>query len=71
MMGKEKVEELFSMVMPQQNAQSFVGQIFKVYDKDGNSNLDFKVLFEESVNKSLSVFLGVHAFIRFNCFCNH
>ena len=71
MIGKEKVEELFSLVMPHQNAQSFVDQIFKVYDKDGNGLLDFKVCFEESVNKYLPLFLGVHAFIRFNCFRNN
>ena len=45
MMGREKVEELFSMVMPHENAQSFVDQIFKFYDNDGNNLLDFKVTF--------------------------
>ena len=32
------------MVMPQQNAEAFVNQMFKVYDKDGNGLLDFQVI---------------------------
>ena len=42
MMSKEKVEELYSMVMPQDNAQAFVKHMFKVFDKDGNGFLDFQ-----------------------------
>ena len=65
MMEKEQVEVLYSMVMPQQNAQAFVDEMFKVYDKDGNSFLDFQVILKYWNANAFLLFSGVYAFIRF------
>ena len=40
---KEKVLEMYSMILPAGNAAVFVEQIFRIFDKDGNGSIDFKV----------------------------
>jgi Ca2+-binding EF-hand superfamily protein len=59
-LGKEKILEMYSMILPAGNAkvlsdkiinmlrvykssQVFVDQIFRIFDKDGNGSIDFKV----------------------------
>lgn len=32
------------MILPAGNAKVFVDQIFRIFDKDGNGSIDFKVL---------------------------
>ena len=34
------------MILPAGNAKVFVDQIFRIFDKDGNGSIDFKVYFE-------------------------
>ena len=43
-MKKEQVIELYKMIMPDENAESFVEQIFQNFDDDNNGYLDFQVL---------------------------
>ena len=31
------------MILPADNAKLFVDQIFRIFDKDGNGSIDFKV----------------------------
>ena len=40
---KAEVLEMYSMILPQKNALVFVDQIFRIFDKDGNGSIDFKV----------------------------
>ena len=40
---KEKVLEMYTMILPEGNAVNFVEQIFRVFDKDGDGTIDFKV----------------------------
>ena len=54
-MSKDEVEDLYSMVMPHLNAQAFVDQMFKVFDKDGNGLLDFQVIFPCSLTFHISL----------------
>ena len=35
---------MYSMILPVANAKVFVDQIFRIFDKDGNGDIDFKVL---------------------------
>ena len=42
-LGKDKILEMYSMILPAGNAQVFVDQIFRIFDKDGNGSIDFKV----------------------------
>ena len=37
---------MYSMILPAGNAKVFVDQIFRIFDKDGNGSIDFKVYFE-------------------------
>jgi len=39
---KEKVLDMYSMILPVANAKVFVDQIFRIFDKDGNGDIDFK-----------------------------
>lgn len=41
-LGKDKILEMYSMILPAGNAQVFVDQIFRIFDKDGNGSIDFK-----------------------------
>ena len=43
-MKKEKVSEFYKLIMPNENAESFVEQIFQNFDNDNNGFLDFQVL---------------------------
>ena len=49
---------MYSMILPAGNAKVFVDQIFRIFDKDGNGSIDFKVantwMFIESKLKFLS-----------------
>ena len=40
---KEKVIEMYSMILPERNALVFVDHIFRIFDKDNNNSIDFKV----------------------------
>ena len=40
---REKVLEMYSMILPEGNAVVFVDQIFRIFDGDGNGSIDFKV----------------------------
>ena len=42
---QDKVLEMYTMILPEGNAKSFVEQIFRVFDKDGDGTIDFKVKF--------------------------
>jgi len=41
-LGKDKILEMYSMILPAGNAKVFVDQIFRIFDKDGNGSIDFK-----------------------------
>ena len=42
-LSKTKILDMYSMILPAGNAQVFVEQIFRIFDKDGNGSIDFKV----------------------------
>ena len=42
-MSQAHVVSLYSWVMPEQNAEMFVDQIFRAFDRDNNGHLDFHV----------------------------
>lgn len=42
-LGKDKILDMYSMILPVGNAKVFVDQIFRIFDKDGNGTIDFKV----------------------------
>ena len=42
-MSRAHVVSLYSWVMPEQNAEMFVDQIFRAFDRDNNGSLDFHV----------------------------
>ena len=42
---KEKVLEIYSVLMPDGDASVFVDQIFRIFDKDENGSIDFNVSF--------------------------
>ena len=37
--------DLYSMLMPDGDASVFVDQIFRIFDRDGNGSIDFKLSF--------------------------
>ena len=41
---KDKVLEMYQMILPEKNAQVFVNHIFRVFDSDNNGSIDFKVM---------------------------
>ena len=43
-MKKENVTEFYKLIMPNENAESFVEQMFQHFDNDNNGFLDFQVL---------------------------
>ena len=40
---KYKAVEMYSMILPEGNAQVFVDEMFRIFDKDNNGSIDFKV----------------------------
>ena len=42
-LGKDKILDMYTMILPVGNAKVFVDQIFRIFDKDGNGTIDFKV----------------------------
>ena len=42
-LSKDKIMEMYTMILPVENAKLFVDQIFRIFDKDGNGSIDFKV----------------------------
>ena len=46
-LNKSKVQKMYSMILPNQNGTALVDHIFRVFDKDSNGYIDFKVLFNE------------------------
>ena len=42
-LDKTQVLDMYSMILPAGNAAVFVDQIFRIFDKDGNGSIDFKV----------------------------
>ena len=42
-LSKDKIMEMYTMILPADNAKLFVDQIFRIFDKDGNGSIDFKV----------------------------
>jgi len=41
-LGKDKILDMYTLILPVGNAQLFVDQIFRIFDKDGNGSIDFK-----------------------------
>ena len=40
---KEKVQEMYTTILPEKNAMVFVDNIFRIFDKDNNGSIDFRV----------------------------
>ena len=55
-LGKDKILDMYSMILPVGNAQLFVDQIFRIFDKDGSGTIDFKVSNITSKGSSFFVF---------------
>ena len=49
-MKKEKVTEFYKLIMPNENAESFVEQMFQNFDNDNNGFLDFQVLSVKNID---------------------
>ena len=39
---KSKILEMYSLILPAGDSSTFVDQIFRIFDKDGNGSIDFK-----------------------------
>ena len=48
-MKREKVTEFYQLIMPNENAESFVEEIFQNFDNDNNGLLDFQVLSDKNL----------------------
>ena len=51
---------MYTMILPVENAKLFVDQIFRIFDKDGNGSIDFKVCWKfanvlQKLNRNYSV----------------
>ena len=65
-LGKDKILEMYSMILPAGNAKVFVDQIFRIFDKDGNGSIDFKVnIF------IISRYIAINGIFLFNDFWTH
>ena len=42
-MDRAKIESMYAMVLPADNAKTFVDQIFKIFDEDGDGPLTLKL----------------------------
>ena len=49
-MKREKVTEFYQLIMPNENAESFVEEIFQNFDNDNNGLLDFQVLIDKDLD---------------------
>ena len=60
---QDKVLEMYTMILPEGNAKNFVEQIFRVFDKDGDGTIDFKVnvLDLDLLENFLFLVSGIHA----------
>ena len=54
---------MYTMILPEGNAKNFVEQIFRVFDKDGDGTIDFKVnvLDLDLLENFLFLVSGIHA----------
>ena len=43
MLERATLELMFSNFLPEENSKIFVDQMFRVFDKDGDGSIDFKV----------------------------
>ena len=48
------------MILPAGNAKVFVDQIFRIFDKDGNGSIDFKVYLAYFISITTLIWPGVH-----------
>ena len=44
-LDREKLLAMYTLILPAGNAKIFVDQIFKIFDKDGDGSIDFKVTY--------------------------
>ena len=44
---KDKVLEMYSMIVPTGNASVLVDHIYRIFDKDGNGSIDFRVNYHQ------------------------
>ena len=51
-MSREQVVTLYSSVMPLENAERFVDQLFRTFDQDNNGHIDFHVHLSPSSSMS-------------------
>ena len=60
-MSREQVVALYSSVMPLENAERFVEQLFRCFDQDNNGHFDFHVHLSPAINASdnLMQYLGI------------
>ena len=54
-MSKRHVVSLYCSVMPEENAENFVDQMFQLFDKDKNGYLDFHVIIKHYLVYSRNV----------------
>lgn len=59
-MDRAKIESMYAMVLPPDNAKSFVDQIFKIFDEDGDGTIDFKVSMDLFSSLTICSIAGVH-----------
>jgi Ca2+-binding EF-hand superfamily protein len=41
-LGKDKMVQIFNLNLPDDEADAFVYQMFRIFDKDGNGEIDFR-----------------------------
>ena len=51
---------MYSMILPVANAKVFVDQIFRIFDKDGNGDIDFKVILPSWVRYPKEIKITYH-----------
>ena len=65
-MKKEQVTEFYQLIMPNENAESFVEEIFQNFDIDNNGFLDFQVLSVKDIDDRCQFYVsGVSEVDRF------
>ena len=42
-LNKSKLQKMYSMILPNKSGTALVDHIFRVFDKDSNGSIDFKV----------------------------